>query len=257
MIEQCPICSKYGYIPVWAVERSPLLLLIQNETEIVPEHFTKLDVVRCRGCAHLFNRAYDLADWETTYRTDTLTNKPVHISMSGYLESVSEWIGRDSISGKHLIEVGAGSGYLARMLAQYADSVTVFEPSLGLKPEMLPGKNIKLINEPFTSGSVTKTADLIICRQVMEHVADPLSFLSEMRKSLSSDGLIYLEVPCAEYIEENAAFFEFHNAHVQYFHRPNLLSLAAQAGLKPVKERSIKAGMISACFCARLKAVIL
>jgi len=224
------------------VERSPLLLVIEPGAEVTPGHFAPLEVVRCTRCNHLYNRAYDPDNWELMYRCDILTNRPVHVTMSRYLEEVADWIGRERIRGANVVEVGAGSGHLARVLARDARSVLVFEPSRGLAAQMLPETNIELLNEPFSASSVSPPVDLIVCRQVLEHLADPLTLLGEMRKALSKDGAIYLEVPAAEFIEDNAVFCELHNAHVQYFHRSGLEALGRRAGLEIVRERSVKGG---------------
>ncbi|MCK5504833.1 MAG: hypothetical protein KAJ10_06700, partial [Thermodesulfovibrionia bacterium] len=60
--------------------------------------------------------------------------------------------------------------------------------------------------------------------------------------TLTPGGLLYLEVPDANYIEEKAAFFELHNAHVQYFHESNLKAIIQGAGLQITKKKSIKDG---------------
>ncbi len=242
MIAECPICGAFEHHQVWTVEKSPLLQLARSREEISSKHFARLEVVRCARCAHLYNRAYDPETWKVTYRADVLSNKPVHITMSAYLESIAEWIGLERIQGKNVIEVGAGSGHLAKLMARHARFVQVFEPSPALTREMLPEGNIELVSEPFSASLVSRKADVIICRQVLEHLADPMGLLLEMRKALSTEGLVYLEVPSAEFIEEHGAFFDLHNAHVQYFYRLGLLDLAAKAGLMPSKERRIKGG---------------
>jgi 2-polyprenyl-3-methyl-5-hydroxy-6-metoxy-1,4-benzoquinol methylase len=176
------------------------------------------------------------------YRGEVLSNVPVHLSMVQSLERIVEWIGVQQYSGKYVIEVGAGSGHLARILARAARSVLVFEPAIGLRPEMLPEKNIELINELFTASLVSEPADLIVCRQVLEHVADPLALLYEMRTALKDNGWLYLEVPRAEYIEKHAALFDLHCAHVQYFYEENLLALAAKAGFVAERQQLLKGG---------------
>ena len=143
---------------------------------------------------------------------------------------------------QHVVEVGGGSGHLARILARLARSILVFEPSVGLRAEMLPEANITLVNEPFAASLVDEPSDLIVCRQVLEHVADPLNLLRELHAALVADGYLYLEVPRAEYIEEHAALFDLHYAHVQYFHEPNLLRLAARGGFRAERQWRLKGG---------------
>jgi 2-polyprenyl-3-methyl-5-hydroxy-6-metoxy-1,4-benzoquinol methylase len=108
--------------------------------------------------------------------------------MSNHLQKIADWIGATEYAGKHVVEVGAGGGYLARILSQRARSVTVFEPSAGLQAEMLPEANISLIKEMFTASLVEGRADLVVCRHVLEHVADPLSLVRDMGGVLEDGG---------------------------------------------------------------------
>lgn len=242
MILQCPLCGVPSHEPVWGRERVPILPMLRVGESPQPDHFATLEVVRCSACGHLYNRAYDAALADRMYRSELLSSVPVHVSMSRYLEEIAQWIGRPQYASRRVIEVGAGSGHLARILAQAAHQLWVFEPCRGLRAEMLPEPNITLINEPFAASLVEQPADLIVCRQVLEHVASPLGLLRQIRAALRDGGALYLEVPRAEYIEDHAALFDLHYAHVQYFHEPNLLGLAAQAGFEPVRNWQIKDG---------------
>ncbi|MBI3021754.1 MAG: methyltransferase domain-containing protein [Candidatus Omnitrophica bacterium] len=242
MIETCPVCDTVLQEPVWVLERVPILPMLRLDELPQADHFATLEVVRCQMCGHLYNRAYHAALADRMYRGELLSNVPVHVTMTKNLEQIADWIGRSQYADKRVIEIGAGSGHLARILAQVATQVQIFEPCRGLRAEMLPEANITVIHEPFSSSAVDRPADLIVCRQVLEHVADPLAMLRDIRAALSATGSIYLEVPRAEYIEEHAALFDLHYAHVQYFHEPNLLRLAARAGFQVVQSWCLKQG---------------
>ncbi|MFH1970483.1 MAG: class I SAM-dependent methyltransferase, partial [Verrucomicrobiota bacterium] len=239
MIAECPVCRETSFRKIWTLPQSPLLQLVESSKPLPSDYFAPLQIVRCVGCAHLFNKSYEPHLWSRMYTGPVLSNKPVHPSMITRLADVLTWIGMEHIQGKHVIEVGAGTGHLARILASAAKTVQVFEPSVGLTKTAVPERNIELFNEPFSSSRITRQADLIICRQVLEHLAQPFQLLREIGQSLTSSGHLYLEVPAAEFIEAQAAFYELHNAHVQYFHRHNLVALGTQAGLVPLKEQDI------------------
>ena len=242
MITNCPICNNTSFELVWSVDKSPLLLLVEADTKLAPDYFAQLEVVGCTTCGHMFNRQYDSALWDRMYKTDIITNTPVAPSMFHYLEDIADWVGRDRLKRATVIEVGSGSGHLARIISREADSVLVFEPSAGLTSVMLPESNITLINEPFSCNLVTQPADLIICRQVLEHVANPAYLMDQMRRSLLPDGLLYLEIPTQEFIIEHAAFFDLHLAHVQYFCRNGIRRLASSLGLEVLAEKTVKSG---------------
>ena len=242
MIEMCPLCGGVEAKPVWRLQQTPLMELIEIDDRQDESMFAPLDIVLCSHCDHLYNRAYDPDSWQLTYQSRPFPCNPVHISMLEYLDSIMEWIGFDHIKGKRVADVGAGSGALSRRLSFYAEQVFSYEPNQQLTPDHLPEENIELITGPFKGVSEARKVDLAVCRQVLEHVADPLQMLSQIRGMLVEGGIFYLEVPALEYIVEHDTFYEFHNEHVQYFSREHLIALAARAGFELIKELSVKEG---------------
>ncbi len=242
MIAACPVCEQSAATLVWETGAAPILQLLAAGEMARPEHFGRLTIVRCGACGHLYNQAFNEALSERMYGGDVLSNVPVHASMSRGLEEIANWIGVAAVAGKRVLEVGGGSGHLARILARTAAEVTVFEPSRGLRTESLPEQNVTVTRAMFSSARAGEPADLIMCRQVLEHVADPLALLREIRAALQADGGLYLEVPRSEYIEANASLFDLHYAHVQYFHEAHVLALAARAGFTLERRWHLKQG---------------
>ena len=242
MITACPVCEAQRAEPVWDIADAQIFQLLRMGEPLDLEPFAAVELVRCQRCAHLYNQSYEASLADRMYGGEVLSNVPVHVSMSKSLEQIAAWIGQDLLAGKRVLEIGGGSGHLARILARTAKRVWVFEPCRGLRAESLPEANITLRHEPYAAGRVEEPVELMVCRQVLEHVADPLAMLREIRSALSADGCCYLEVPSAEYIEEHAALFDLHCFHVQYFHAPNLLRLAARAGFGVVRSWQLKQG---------------
>ena len=233
MIASCPVCDGRTWQPVLSYEAAPVFQMLRPGESVTPDHFAPFAVVSCTGCGHLYDRAHSQPTEERMYHGWTLTNAPVNLKISQELEQVARWIGLPQYQGKHVIEIGGGTGQLARLLARHADRVTVFEPSAALRPEMLPEENITLYNRAFAPLLAGSKADFIVCRSVLEHVAEPLRMLREVREALTDDGCVYLEVPRGEFVDERAAIYDLATQHTQYFFEPILLALAAHAGLAP------------------------
>jgi len=100
---------------------------------------------------------------------------------------------------KHAVDIGGGYGRLCLLLEKYADKVTLAEPSktqLTIAKDFLkdhPAIDRKLMQADdlqFADGSV----DLFTMIRVMHHLPDPSKEFKELHRSLSSDGLIILEL---------------------------------------------------------------
>lgn len=244
MLSACPVCvaGAAEAVLVWRTAEAPIYQLCKAGVEPAVDDFAELDVVACHACGHLYNRAFRDALGERMYRGDLLSNVPVHVSMTRGLEDVVAWIGAGLVVGKRVVEVGAGSGYLARIIARTATEVLVFEPSRGLDAGAIPEANVRVVHDRFAPERVDGPVDLVVCRQVLEHVADARGFLAAMAACVHSHGRLYVEVPRAEYIEERAALFDLHCAHVQYFREANFVLLAARAGLAVERMWRLKDG---------------
>jgi len=201
-----------------------------------------LDIVSCANCFHLYNQAFDDSLIPQLYGGVKLTNMPVHPSMLTRLAEVVQWLSPALYAGGRVLEIGAGAGHLARLLAADARDVVVCEPCRSLDRSLLPEDNITLINDYFSPGLGVGTFRLVVCRQVIEHLSDPLAFVRSIRAALDADGWAYLEVPNADYILDHAAIFDFMIPHVQYFSRSGFERLLRQAGLESVRQVSIKNG---------------
>jgi SAM-dependent methyltransferase len=76
-------------------------------------------------------------------------------------------------------------------------------------------------------------ARALVCRHTIEHVPDPLAFVSALRGCLDADGGIALiEVPDGSAIPELLNVYEFWDEHLYCFCAENLVKLVERAGLR-------------------------
>lgn len=100
---------------------------------------------------------------------------------------------------KSAVDIGGGYGRLCVMLADYADEVTLAEPSqqqLTIAKEFLKShpkvkqQQMQADDLKFKDGSI----DLVTMIRVMHHLPDPSAEFSEIARVLSDDGILILEV---------------------------------------------------------------
>jgi ubiquinone/menaquinone biosynthesis C-methylase UbiE len=123
------------------------------------------------------------------------------------------WVGRDYedaaerlafsrlLKGKHFkhaVDVGGGYGRLCIFLENYADKVTLAEPSreqLKLAESFLKGhpridqKRVTAANLGFADGSV----DLITIVRILHHIPEPTAEFKEIARVLSDNGYFIME----------------------------------------------------------------
>lgn len=125
-----------------------------------------------------------------------------------HLEEVATVIGRH-LRGRRLIEVGCGKGYFLEHLRRTGYEVTGIDPAY-------EGTDSTIIQAPFQRG-LGLSAEGLVLRHVLEHIPDPVSFLSEIAHANGGRGTIYIEVPCFDWILQHRAWFDIFYEHVNYF----------------------------------------
>lgn len=100
---------------------------------------------------------------------------------------------------RHAVDIGGGYGRLCIFLENYADKVTLAEPSqqqLDIAEDFLRSHPridrtlMQVERLPFKDGSV----DLFTMIRVMHHLPDPKIPFEELARSLSDDGILILEM---------------------------------------------------------------
>ena len=125
-----------------------------------------------------------------------------------HLNSVEEIIERN-MGKTSLVEVGCGKGTFLEMLLADSFEVNGFDPTY-------EGSNPRIARHYFESG-LGINANGLILRHVLEHIQDPFSFLQHLREANGGTGLIYIEVPCFDWICAHYAWFDIFYEHVNYF----------------------------------------
>lgn len=196
------------YTEIYRVEQLPVLQNRMFETEREALACPKGDVVlvQDRQTGLVFNRAFnpDLMDYGPDYQNEQACSSVFR----DHLNEVTSIIHRH-LHGKTLIEVGCGKGYFLERLHDLGFEITGFDPAY-------EGSNPRIL-KTFFGQEFGSCSDGIILRHVLEHILDPVGFLSRIRKANGGGGKIYIEVPCFDWICQCRAWFDIFYEHVNYF----------------------------------------
>ncbi|MEN8221432.1 MAG: class I SAM-dependent methyltransferase, partial [Pseudomonadota bacterium] len=148
--------------------------------------------------------------------------------------------------GKHLLEVGAGSGDFSKLLLQtQTESLTAIEPSKNMFPLLeetlkhqseCSGHNIETFNAFFGDvyQSLSTQPDTIIYVNVLEHISDDKSELTYVYRSLPVGGHVCIFVPALQWLYGTA---DTNFGHFRRYYKKPLESIVESIGFKIVKSR--------------------
>jgi methyltransferase family protein/C-methyltransferase-like protein len=149
-----------------------------------------------------FNPA--LMNYDQAYQNEQGNSAHFRAHMDDVATLVLSLMGEDN-----LVEVGCGKGaFLDILLARGADA-TGFDPAYEGESER--------IRKVYFSEELGIRASGLILRHVLEHIDDPLHFLERLSKANGNKGLIYIEVPCFDWICDKLAWYDVFYEHVNYF----------------------------------------
>ncbi len=139
--------------------------------------------------------------------------------------------------GKRIYEVGTGMGGILQPFAE--NGAIIKGVDVGRKYiELGRKKGLDLEIGDYQVLKKYPPADLIILSHVVEHMTNPIEFLSNLRDIINKSGLIYIAVPTIETITINYGnnlFAYLQNAHAFYFSQNTLRYVAECAGYEVVK----------------------
>lgn len=154
----------------------------------------------------VYNAAFDssLLDYDGAYQNEQGHSPLFKTHMEAVADLIEATMGR-----ANLVEVGCGKGmFLETLLARGMD-VVGYDPTY-------EGSNPRVRREYFTE-ELGIIGDGLILRHVLEHIADPVAFLHRLAAANGGKGLIYIEVPCLDWICRHKAWFDIFYEHVNYF----------------------------------------
>ena len=240
-LSRCVMCGANEARPVLTVEKAPRHHFRPLAAARRDADFGVLAIVRCGRCGHLYNRSFDDRQTEKLYSAKVLTNAPVSPGMTKGLEDIADSILRRAKPRPTVLEVGGGNGDLSLLLSEQATVVHLVEPSEAVPTDRFAGTKVVFHKAMFPAPTLGEQRfDVVVCRQVLEHVPDPLQFLSAIRESLATDGTAYIELPSADYITVNASIIDFHYLHAHYYRRAAVMALFARAGLEVTEVVDVK-----------------
>lgn len=152
------------------------------------------------------NVAFDpgLLRYDETYQNEQGVSPHFRTHLEQVLSKVEAAFGTCNI-----LEIGCGKGYFVELMRAHGLQARGIDGAYEGQAPYIEKRHFGTIAEP--------PADAIVLRHVLEHIPDPLDFLDLIKTANAGHGLIYIEVPCFDWIMRNNAWFDVFYEHVNYF----------------------------------------
>lgn len=203
------------------------------------------DIVRCENCGHcravhdlslegLYKTEYMAATYGNNLRAvyDRIMALPVEQSdNAGRVTRLTAVLG--SGRGRRVLDVGSGLGvFLARMKDE-GWAGTALDPDARAVEHAREVVGVAAIQADWLNAAIKEGSyDLVAFNKVIEHIEEPVDFLTKARRAVASGGNVYVEVPDGEAAAAaGPEREEFFIEHWHMFSPISLLCLLRQSGL--------------------------
>lgn len=187
----------------------------------------RLDLWLCRSCGHVANADFDadLLEYDGAY-DNSLHHSPIFQS---YADELAHRLAA-AYAPTRIVEIGSGKGeFLTELCAITGAKGTGYDPTCDAGR---PAPGVTLVSDYYRPGEHLDPYDLLVCRQVLEHLDDPAAVLRSIRAQAPEDAVLYLEVPSGEFNFGPAGLWDCIYPHVSYFSGSSLRSLVQRCGFE-------------------------
>lgn len=240
MTDRCWACGGSSLIPIFSIDGIPLSSLILMDTVDDAVAFPRggLELVVCPDCAFIFNRQFrpEEVDYTMPYEESQAFSPRFRVFEQ---ELVDHLVNDYELAGKEIFEIGCGKASFLERLCREAGAT-----GLGIDPAFSSdriGDDVDLVGlrEFFDADHTHLTGDLICSRHTLEHIQPVGEFMRLVGESARRrDGaVIFFEIPDADRILDEGAFWDVYNEHCSYFTLTSLSNLFRSTGFDVLELR--------------------
>ncbi|MBS0202990.1 MAG: methyltransferase domain-containing protein [Planctomycetes bacterium] len=231
---ECPVCSLNAVKPFLDRGSVPVHqnLLMKSAADARNIRRGRLTMHVCQDCGFVFNAAFDAAlmSYNQDYENTQVHSAAFNTYVDGLVQST---LGEAGVRGGTIVEVGCGKGdFIKRLLAadEHARGYG-FDPSY-IGPASECGGRLKFEKQFYDASCADLKADIVVCRHVIEHIAQPLNLVRSVRTAVAAapNAHVFFETPCVDWILRNRVTWDFFYEHCSLFTAASLTTLFARSG---------------------------
>jgi len=172
----------------------------------------------------------------------------------GKLRATIELLKSYDLKPKKVLDVGCASGWFLNEVAEVYPKakyhgVDVYKRAIEYGNKSYKQLDLK-VSDAHKLPYFSKTFDLVICTEVLEHVIDPDNVLKEIKRVLTDDGMAIIEMDSGNllfrmvwYWWTNMRHGVWENSHLHLFNCAKLRSCIINSGLKIIEQKMFNTTM--------------
>ena len=213
---KCPICGSGRTTKKYTNNKTSLcrygFMPSRSEALDVPKNL-ELEILECVDCEFVWNTKFESSkvNYANLPILESALHSPVYLD---FQKEQAKWLSsKINSQTKSILEIGGGNGYFINHVK--AKKRIIYEPS---SESNNISKDITIYNKYFNPDLHQIEGEVIVMRQVLEHIPQPFLFLNSIIKNtLFNHGYIYIEVPSYDQSRINNRFYDFYYEHCNYF----------------------------------------
>jgi len=236
--DECPICGERKLSVFFETGPVPVFCNVLWETrqDALAAPRAPIRLGFCRACRMIYNMAFDseLVRYSPVYENSLCFSGRFRV----YTRQLADALVREhGLYSKNIVEIGCGQGDFLVLLAKLGHNRCVgFDQSFDPSKQATPTHpDVTIVPEPYDEDRIHGAVDVVCCRHVLEHIADPRPFLRSLRRLVGdrAGALLFFEVPNARYILEQTAVWDVIYEHCSFFTPDSLKALFTRSGFAP------------------------
>ncbi len=235
MRSDCPLCGGTSLVTCFDREQSPVSqngLFVTRESARAAA-VAPLAIRACAGCGFVFNAAFGAGvQYDGRYENDQTASG----AFTQHVDAMANRI-LEALSGQEtavILEVGCGQGYfLDRLTTIGGERIRAafgFDPAWRGDPAR-PKTSISARYFDRAAARDLPHIDAAVSRHVIEHVDEPVAFLTSIASGLPEGSLLFVETPCVQWILDGGVIQDLFFEHCSYFTRETLRLALQRSGL--------------------------